>query len=156
MKLSKLILGLLPLVGALATPVSQVASNSLVGRDSTWDDAVTKGKDRMDKVKAAVAKGVDNTSGEQSLGKLFALPTPKNQHAEKYDVTIRSAVASFLGVSADSESYYNVELKSDRFGTVYVDATYSPELGVISADNTLKNSVISISDALYYEYLMNI
>lgn len=162
MKLGTLILSLLPLVGVLAQPCDQcyrrspdlsASSQPLVKRDDllTFNDAVAKGIQRMAKVRAAVAEGVDTTGGDEKLKQLAENPAGTRQYPEMANINYRKEVDSFLGVDGQAETFYNVVLRNQ--GEDVCDATYSPQSGLISADNTNSTPCIAMSEALFWEYM---
>ncbi|OKL57544.1 hypothetical protein UA08_07030 [Talaromyces atroroseus] len=164
MKLSTLILGLLPLVGVLATPCDDcnrqspdlsALSQPLLERDLTFDDAKTRGIKRMADMTKAVANGVDKTGGDEKLKQFTESPAANRQYTQTANINYRTQLQSFLGVDGGKETFYNVELKDKGLigGNVYCDATYSPETGVIAADNRQKTECIDMSEALFWEYI---
>jgi hypothetical protein len=67
------------------------------------------------------------------------------------NIDYRTQIKSFLEADGNSKTFYNVVLRDQ--GKDFCDATYSPATGVISADNTKKVPCITISDALFWEYM---
>lgn len=161
MKFTTVLLALLPLIEVIARPCDQcdygpvnllASSGQLVKRALTFEQAKENGGIRYNRMLAAVDKGEDKPGGEQILDQLTENPAGKRQYAEQANKDFRKEIKSFLGIDGHKETFYNVVLA--RGSALVCDATYSPETGLISADNLDKGACegLQMSDILFWEY----
>lgn len=160
MRPSTCVVTLLSFLGVLGAPSAQLDYRSAIDSSATMSngqktltfaDAVAKGMERFKTADAKVAKRVDKVGGDTLLQAHFKEePVASTQTARQPVADYRQSLKSFLGVDVDTKTFYKVELSSG--GTTLL-ASYSPQTGVITADDVKKlPQDLQVSEALYWEY----
>lgn len=165
MKLSTLILGILPLVGILASPCDTCSGQHLdisasppVRRDDVYNNAVANGEKRMAELSASVASGIEAPVGQDNFAEITETPKGSAQTPGSANLDYRDEIDSFLGVDGRSRTFYKVSLwQPTPAGApdMFCAGSFSPKTGVIAVDYIKKSSYTTndISETLYQEYL---
>lgn len=165
MKVSTLILGILPLVGILASPCDTCSGQHLdisasppVRRDDGYNNAVANGKKGMAELSASVASGIEAPVGQGNFAEITETPRVITQMPVSANLDYHDKINPFLGVDGRSRTFYKVSLWQQTpagASDVFCAGAFSPMTGVIAVDYIKKLSYMTnyISETLYQEYL---